>query len=531
MKIVKGTLLVLLFSLAACGGCDDDPVDPFFEPEEYGTYEFEADPNIEGPDRIDFGDMAVGESGQRDIIVRNSGREVLKVREWSVSDRFEVSFPDRDAEPEEMMPNEEVVVRVEYEALTNRDTRGELIIGSNDPDTPEFIIRLFANARIPCLELFPSPEVDFGGVDPEESVVRNVEAVNCSTNAETTFRPFVEGDDEFSLDPQVEGSEFTLQPGESTRLSVTFRPAETGVYEGVLIANSNDEFEPVQELALLGRGNAGPCPQAVITASVEGREPSYADPNGTFAGLPLDRVRLTAERSVSDDSRIENYEWSLVGKPIDSGTRLNDLLTGQGKELWLDLAGEYVVELNVIDEEGAEACAPARMRLTATADQDIHIQLVWTTPADPNQSDNNGSDVDLHLLHPLGSWNARPYDCFWRNLEPDWGVSHHTEGGVTVGTDDDPSLDIDDVNGWGPENINLNNPEAGATYDVGVHYFHEHGYSISYATVRIYIGGVLFQEFRRQRLIDQEFWHVARIDWPGGQVHPVGQKYPTFPTD
>lgn len=531
MKIIKGVLFAAIFLLTACGGCEDEQVDPFFEPEEYGTYEFEADPALEAPDRVDFGDMEVGASSHRDIVVRSVGRELLKVSEWRVSDEFKISFPDYSSEPEEMLPNDSVVVRVAYEALTNRDTRGELTIFSNDPDNPEHVIRLFANAKIPCLDLFPSPEVNFGGIDPEESVVRSIEAVNCSENAETTFRPNLAGADEFVLDPSVDGIEFTLQPGETMRLPVTFTPMEPGVYEGVLVAESNDEFEPVQEVELMARGNTGPCPQAVISASHPERENVIADPTGVYNGLPLDHVRLTSDLSFSEDNEIESYEWTLVSKPTDSGTELTNLLDGEGKDLWLDLAGEYVVELNVTDSEGVEACAPARLRLVATADEDIHIQLVWTTPADPQQNDSNGSDVDLHLLHPLGSWNSRPYDCFWRNLEPDWGVEHQRRDGVVIGTDDDPSLDIDDVDGWGPENINLNNPELDTTYDVGVHYFSDHGYSVSYATVRIYIGGILFQEFRRQRMIDQEFWHVARIDWPGGQITPVGIKSPTFPTD
>jgi hypothetical protein len=311
-----------------------------------------------------------------------------------------------------------------------------------------------------------------------------------------------------------------------------FTPRDAGLYEAELIALSNDEFEPEQSVQLIGRGNTGPCPQPVITASNPEQGTFVADPQGQYLGLPLDYVRLTSESSRPGDSPIIEYQWSLVSKPTDSGTQLTNLLDGDGQELWLDLAGDYVVELNVIDAEGVEACAPARMRLTATANEDIHIQLVWTTPADPNEIDANGSDVDLHLLHPLGEWNERPYDCFWRNLNPDWATPRSLEPGTgRVGEDDDPSLDIDDVDGWGPENINLDNPENDSTYKVGVHYFSDHGYSVSYATVRIYIGGILFQEFRRQRMIDQEFWHVADIDWPGGQVRPVGQKYPTFPSN
>ncbi len=528
MKLLKRMLFATVFLLAACGGCEsDDDFDPFFEPDEFGTFEFVADPDIDGPDRLDFGDLDQGERAERDILLQNVGRERLKISDWSISSEFNLSFPDSGQAPEELMPGERIAVRISYIARTLRDTRGELVIESNDPDEPRHTVFLSANAKIPCLQLIPSPEMSFGGADPGTSIGRGIDAVNCSDNAETTFVAEIEGDREFALDPSVARQEFTLQPGEIRRLPITFTPTDTGEYSAELVALSDDEFNPEQRVTLTGRGNTGPCPEAVITATNMEQGRFVADPEGLYTGLPLDQVALSGADSRAQGSRIVEYQWSLVAKPTDSGTQLTD--NGNDRGLWLDLAGEYVVELNVIDEEGVEACSPARMRLRATANEDIHIQLVWTTPADPNEIDSNGSDVDLHLMHPLGEWNERPYDCFWRNLSPDWGTPRRFENGTQIGAEDDPSLDIDDVDGWGPENINLDNPEMNTTYDVGVHYFSDHAYSVSYATVRIYIGGILFQEFRRQRMIDQEFWHVATIDWPGGEVRAVGQKYPTFP--
>ena len=36
---------------------------------------------------------------------------------------------------------------------------------------------------------------------------------------------------------------------------------------------------------------------------------------------------------------------------------------------------------------------------------------------------------------------------------------------------DDPRLDLDDVNGFGPENINIEEPEVPQDYLVGVYYY------------------------------------------------------------
>ena len=71
---------------------------------------------------------------------------------------------------------------------------------------------------------------------------------------------------------------------------------------------------------------------------------------------------------------------------------------------------------------------------------------------DEDREDLNGADVDLHLSHPSGmGWFDSTYDCHYFNPTPDWGVLNQLA--------DDPSLDIDDIDGGGPENINLNNPQ------------------------------------------------------------------------
>jgi hypothetical protein len=155
----------------------------------------------------------------------------------------------------------------------------------------------------------------------------------------------------------------------------------------------------------------------------------------------------------------------------------------------------------------------------------IRVELVWETPGDPDSSDvggGQGSDLDLHFIHPLGSWDVPPYDCFWRNKEPNWGDRDLAE--------DDPHLDIDDTDGWGPEVITLAHPEGNAQepfiYRVGVFYYSDHNYGPSDATVRIFVDGggphsVTFSGFE-----DRQFWDVATIEWPSGEVTATNRLYP-----
>ena len=142
---------------------------------------------------------------------------------------------------------------------------------------------------------------------------------------------------------------------------------------------------------------------------------------------------------------------------------------------------------------------------------DIHVQLIWHTPGDPDETDLDGSDLDLYLMHSNAAdhWNASSWVCSRVNPTPDWGE--------TGARSHNPSFEDDDVDGEGPENIYLDHAEAGVTYTVGVREFTDRGFGPSTATVRVYLRGVL--------AFDDSFeavpggpWFIARVIWPEGEV-------------
>ncbi|MCX7943210.1 MAG: choice-of-anchor D domain-containing protein [Deltaproteobacteria bacterium] len=82
--------------------------------------------------------------------------------------------------------------------------------------------------------------------------------------------------------------------------------------------------------------------------------------------------------------------------------------------------------------------------------------------------------------------------------------------------EDNPTLDIDDVEGFGPENINIISPSAG-TYRVVVYYFNDQGIGSSDAWVKLYINGINkpewnFGPFTLNR--SKQAWDVVDIQWP-----------------
>jgi hypothetical protein len=207
-------------------------------------------------------------------------------------------------------------------------------------------------------------------------------------------------------------------------------------------------------------------------------------------------------------------------RPAETG--LPDDLGTPRALFYAALAGVYTLELRVTDNLGltapSDACPqpPATVRIDVRYENDVTVEMVWNTPGDPDQSDAEGADVDLHLRHPLGDrWAAAPFDCYYNNVNPDWGP---------VGDAGNPRLEIDDPNGAGPELISLNAPEdtrmfEGVGYLVGVHYFRElrfendMGWGPSEVTVRIYLEGLVASEFARVLQATDNFWEVAGIRW------------------
>lgn len=142
----------------------------------------------------------------------------------------------------------------------------------------------------------------------------------------------------------------------------------------------------------------------------------------------------------------------------------------------------------------------------------LHIELEW---------DQNSCDVDLHLLKPGATMFDCDDDCYYANMSPDWGTSGDTM--------DDPFLDYDDVDGYGPEKTNLSEPQPG-TYKVIMHYYDDSyegwGGGPTKATVRVFSYGQLLQEFGPTTLDSTDkTWDVCNVDWPGANITPLGNIY------
>ena len=177
-----------------------------------------------------------------------------------------------------------------------------------------------------------------------------------------------------------------------------------------------------------------------------------------------------------------------------------------GTQITPDIVGEYPLRLDVMDGNGFTAGCDVLVR--AVSDEGLRVEVFW---------DSAGTDMDVHVMDPAGTRWFTPLDCHYANCRSSlpWGGP---------GTEDNPRLDIDDVNGFGPENINIQEPVPG-TYRVAIDAFRGRGN----VSVRIYCGGsvtVPVAEFGPALMAATGFmWRVADVTvrGPGDcTITPVG---------
>jgi hypothetical protein len=201
----------------------------------------------------------------------------------------------------------------------------------------------------------------------------------------------------------------------------------------------------------------------------------------------------------TDGGSIVDYEWTLVSSPPGATTGMP---TGGAnrRNFSPDVAGEYVGELIVFDNDGL-ASDPCYTTLTATAGDGLWVEMFWTY---------SGDDMDLHLLSPGGTL-ATDTDCYYANCT--WGG---LDWGVSGAAYDNPILDLDDIPGTGPENINIDSPARG-TYTVYVHDYPGSVYNgRNDTTVNVYWGGRLIWTDTRNLNSEGTYYPLVEVAVPAG---------------
>lgn len=399
----------------------------------------------------------------------------------------------------------------EDELVIIYDRVGEASTACDEENQETASFPVTGEAGAPQLRVDPNP-INFGNTPIDFEKERLVTLTNTGALElviyDITLDPTTAP--EFSI-TNLPDLPISLEAGGVTDFTATYLPEDFIGHAGFVLVNHSDGggARTTTQVQMAGLGVEDDCPDAVAEAFLREDDQNRRGTQVDWA-IPLQTLVLDGTASFDPDgSPITDYVWEMIEFPPEvvtgpqpfTGDPDNDAI----RQFFIPIAGRYVFELRVFDENGFESCEPATVTVVATPTEAIAVELLWTNPADPDESDNEGADNDLHFVKMPNRWFHPTFDTYFSNTEPNWSPEL-------------PSLDIDDTDGAGPETTQLDNPQPDECYAIGVHYFRK-AFGTSYPTVRIYIDGVLSAEFYGELRETDDFWDVARIHWPSRTVY------------
>ena len=518
----------------------------------------ECQPALDVPAVVDFGVVGKGGSPEVPIAIVNVGSCPVKVNGIRLDGpaAFSVGldgtpYPGNAGEvlfnpPIEVAPNSGLSWTARYTPETGDPAQAQLTVLSNDPAAPAgHLVRLQANADTPVVQVVPNP-IEFGGKGVGKSArmdveIRSVGAVPVQIGdlrwkdaSSPTFTLIADklstGKVPTANDPS---STLVIAPNGTETLTIEFIAAQAAPIDpasgqvqketGTLVIGNNG-FQGALEVEVSGFGVVAECPNAVIEIE-EGLDVA-----------PQTVLHLHGDQSQPANGSIAKFDWTVM-QPSGNKFNLIPSATFPNPTHEANVAGEYTYCLDVCDGQtcsnDAKCHTTACKTVVVTPGDAIHCELTWETPGDLDPFDEGpdmGADMDLHFVHPFATgpdidqdgkpdgWFDIPYDVFWFNPHPDWESMNATAS-------DDPSLDRDDTDGSGPENVNLSNPMAGRTYRVAVHYWADHVFGFSVPRVKCYVNGKVALDVDLkdlgQKMFQCDLWEVATIEWPSGTITQV----------
>ncbi|MBL90321.1 MAG: hypothetical protein CMH56_00720 [Myxococcales bacterium] len=524
---------VVLFALSFVA-CQDEELTLVAPKIEIGTPE-SATESICAEDLVrdcayDFGSVPIGEGRFYTFTIRNPSPVALNLYNVKFSEDTDPAFAIEGEVPDAITASEGkegVQITIKFVPTVASVVSGTLIIETNAVNIEEgenvFIQFTGGGEDLGRPELHISPpECNFG------SVGVGVEAF-CSITVENVGQRelFIEGVSFAQENPAAPDPVFYpggvlelvgIAPGTGVSVVLAAMPQQIGPVTGALELATNDPERPTATVPLSVLGASAPTAVAKI-AKINGVTNTEAAP----VIRPLDDVLLTGEESVpgTEDGYIATYLWELTEKPMESSATLStpDAMTTQlqfdsanGTVNGIDVAGTFVVKLTVWDNFGAQSSNEATVTINSVPSDNFHIQLSW---------DVDANDMDLHLKRGTANYCSSDESCYYVNCKstsfmgpPDW------DNDGAQASAGDPVLDIDDLCGYGPENINIENPGDGE-YTIGVHFYGNTGCdtqteSATNTTIKVFVNGGLEAQYDRMMNANDDFWEVAKVQWNNG---------------
>lgn len=501
---VRTPLLTALLCLTALAGCRC-AADPLARPR----------PGLRvTPDQADLAGVPVAQDTRIAFLVRNDRTLTLHELAAELTEDSDPAFRLEEDFPTEVLPGQLVEIVVVVRPAVVSQIGATLVVTAQEDAAPRSRVDVpitvsAVDAGMPDICEVPE-SIEFDRIGRDDVARSPIPVKNCGIRDliidEVVFAPAVDGDEAIRVNPSGPVG-FPVGPVEAISLDLVFAPGDLERHCGELVIRSNDPDEP--EVRVPACGQAAECPVACVEL-VDGADDIE----------PFDTARIDGRCSTpgTPDTLIEAYEWTQSIRP-DGSTAVLSSTSADRVELETDVPGEYCALLHVYDNTGVRSCDPAEVCFNVVPTEDLHIQLVWDHPH---------ADLDLHVTRDDGAPFNHDTDVYFSNREP-----------VGAPWSDDPEqnprLDVDDDDGYGPENTNVIHPAADARFTVWAHYWRAQtdGDPRTTATIRVFVYGQQVIEVARTFEGDEQLWEALDIDWPTIQGAPadislVGQLTP-FP--
>ena len=192
------------------------------------------------PTSLEYGRLSSGEEEVQSFTVENVGDGQLEVSNIVIG--AGLAFTVLSGGTFDLQPGEQTVIDVSFTPMGADDNFGQVLVLSNDPDTPEATVDLLGHGAVPDLVITPDSyqfgeafipcgstvELEMRNAGSEDLVITDL----AYTSAGELSVP--------ALDSVRAQLPLTLGPGEITHLMVEYAPASAGSDTGFLEVFSND---------------------------------------------------------------------------------------------------------------------------------------------------------------------------------------------------------------------------------------------------------------------------------------------------
>jgi hypothetical protein len=250
------------------------------------------------PLALDFGAVTVANTQSRSTTISNTGSANLSVNSLTISGSSNfVLNSSTPATPFNVAAGANAVVQVNYTPSAAGNDSGQLTIASNDSNQASIVVSLSGSGTPPatvCSINVTPLSLNLGSVQMGQSATQPVNIGNTGTGACTVSGLSVTGA-EFSLSPSTPATPFTIQPGSSTNVQVSYSPVNTGADSGSLQAGSSDPSKPTVTVSLSGTG----VPAAVCTIAVSPASLAFGTVGAGLSATMSAQVQNTGSASCS----------------------------------------------------------------------------------------------------------------------------------------------------------------------------------------------------------------------------------------